>query len=693
MPTIHINPADPASINAALNTEWLLTNGLGGYAMGTALGVNTRRYHGLLVAATKPPVGRIVALHSMIEQLIIPREGGSEEVIDLSTQQFVGPDGEPMLHPNGWRGLGEFQFDQAGLGSAAWHWKFDEVSVLKQLNLHPGRNFISLAFHYNILCDVPLRLRLRPLIALRDFHALDHEHGDFRLLAHARGCTVRRGQFEIDVLLPIELNPSKDPLVRWHSDEQWWRQFAYPLDRQRGQEWHEDVWSPGFIEARVKGTQFVPLSMSLGRTDSSNTEAAKRLQNLRLKSAQDDRERTSDARTMLSTSAMDFVVVREMGNASTTSVIAGYPWFGDWGRDTMISLPGLMLCTGRLDEARSTLLTFARSMKNGLIPNLFDDYGSGGAEHYNTVDASLWFVHAVRELWKAASKTDTELLKACRQIIAAYRRGTDFNIRMDPRDGLVAAGDPSTQLTWMDAKRDNIAFTPRNGKPVEINALWFNALRCLAEMTEDPRERDDLVSLSEKVAKSFREQFWWEERKCLHDVLSPPPGSGGDATSLGESFIGDRRLRPNQIFPVSLPYSPLTRDQQRAVVKIVGERLLTPFGLRTLDRDDPQYRGRYEGNLFDRDSAYHQGTVWPWLIGPYCEALLRVNDFNDDAKRQVRQIIQPLIDEMSNTSGGRCLNQIAEVYDGDPPHRPSGCPAQAWSVAEVLRIVTLLEPG
>jgi predicted glycogen debranching enzyme len=328
-------------------------------------------------------------------------------------------------------------------------------------------------------------------------------------------------------------------------------------------------------------------------------------------------------------------------------------------------------------------------MKNGLIPNLFDESGDGGADHYNTVDASLWFVHAVRELWKATSRADTELLKASREIIAAYRWGTDFNIRMDPRDSLIAAGDHSTQLTWMDAKRDGIAFTPRNGKPVEINAMWFNTLRCLAEMTEDASERDELIALSDNVSKSFREQFWWEERRCLHDVLSSS-GGGSDATRHDETLAGDRRLRPNQIFAVSLAFSPLTKDQQRAVVKLVGERLLTPFGLRTLDRDDPQYRGRYEGNLFDRDSAYHQGTVWPWLIGPYCEALLRVNDFSDDAKRQIKQIIQPLIDEMSNASGGRCLNQIAEVYDGDPPHRPSGCPAQAWSVAEVLRIATLL---
>ena len=343
----------------------------------------------------------------------------------------------------------------------------------------------------------------------------------------------------------------------------------------------------------------------------------------------------------------------------------------------MIALPGLMLCTDRIDEARSCLLMFAQHIKNGLIPNLFDDYG--GAAHYNTVDAPLWFVHAVHALWKSAGQStgleapDDKLIVACRAIIAAYRNGTDFNIRMDD-DGLITAGDENTQLTWMDARRDGVAFTPRHGKAVEINALWFNALKCLAEMTDSHAEREECNALARQAAHSFRSQFWWEERQCLHDVL---PADGA--------------LRPNQIFAVSLPHSPLDESQRRAVVKSVGERLLTPFGLRTLDRDDPNYRGRYEGNLFERDRAYHNGTVWPWLIGPYCEAVLRVEKFSPRAKKKVRAIIQPLIDEMQNTAGGRCLNQIAEVYDGDPPHRPSGCPAQAWSVAEVLRIAAMIE--
>jgi predicted glycogen debranching enzyme len=356
-----------------------------------------------------------------------------------------------------------------------------------------------------------------------------------------------------------------------------------------------------------------------------------------------------------------------------TTVIAGYPWFGDWGRDTMIALPGLMLCTNRFDEARSCLMLYAQHLRNGLIPNVFDDYG--GAAHYNTADASLWFVHAVYALWNWKKQIDDELLHACREVIRAYQNGTDFNISMD-KDGLISAGDEGSQLTWMDAKRDGVVFTPRHGKAVEINALWFNALNCLAEMTKDKRERDDLIALSHEAADSFRAKFWWQERACLYDALNPN---------------ANQKIRPNQIFAVSLPFSPLNEHQQRAVANIVEQGLLTPFGLRTLDRDDPDYRGRYEGNLFERDRAYHNGTVWPWLIGPFCEAILRVEKSSAASKQRVRSILQPLIDEMSNTEGGRCLGQIAEVYDGDPPHRPSGCPAQAWSVAEVLRILTLIE--
>jgi predicted glycogen debranching enzyme len=670
-----INPNDPACIQRALKTEWLLTNGLGGYAMGTILGANTRRYHGLLVAATKPPVGRIVALHSMIEQLVIPREDGTEEVIDLSTQQFVGPppEGEPMLHPGGWQRLITFETDIPR--RAQWAWQAGGCKVHRILEVTSDANEIRLAYRVESSGKQYL-LRLRPMLLLRDFHSIHQgETVDFAIDQPDRTTTIlRRGNIAVS-LLALD--------SKWQSEPQWWNHFAYEQDRERGQDWIEDIWSPGVLEfASNENRAEWDIIVSAGDL------APQRALIHTFSEVGDIIHRPGDPHVYaLVKASRAFVVQRSLPNRSATSVIAGYPWFGDWGRDTMISLPGLMLCTKRFDEALSCLLMFARNIKNGLIPNLFDDYG--GPAHYNTVDAPLWFIHAVHELWKlqtgrAAAITPSpkgrgefdELLTACRAIIAAYRKGTDFNIFMDT-DGLISAGDEASQLTWMDAKRNGVCFTPRHGKPVEVNALWHNALMCAAEMTNDPRERDELTSLSRQAAASFQAKFWWHERQCLHDVLQPQP---------------DGRLRPNQIFAVSLPFSPLSDSQQRAVVNIVGERLLTSYGLRTLDRDDPNYLRRYEGSLFDRDKAYHNGTVWPWLMGPYCEALLRVERFSNAAKQHARELLQPLLNELDvPSSGGGCVNQLAEVYDGDPPQRPGGCPAQAWSVAEVLRILKIIE--
>jgi predicted glycogen debranching enzyme len=641
-------PTPPIDIVAALQREWLLTNGLGGFAMGTLAGVNSRRYHGLLIAATHPPVGRVLALHSIVEQLVV-----DDSQVELASQAF----GESCeLHPDGCRRLVQSQAERG----QAWRWRYATAAVeaSRTVEMMPGRNVARI--EYAIAAVNPrtaLELRGRVLTPLRDFHGLTRQSGPTPSIEHVddRELVVRSDR----VRLVLRADGGA-----WRVDPQWWYNFTYQCDRDRGQDCNEDVWSPGLIalrsagrlrlrvEAEVVVVDAAPITISIART-----------------SAADRSSESSDlARSRLVHAASQFIVKRRAGETWQTSVIAGYPWFGDWGRDTMISLPGLMLCTGRIDEARDTLSTFARAMRNGLIPNLFDDYG--GAAHYNTVDASLWFVHAVGELHQRQPDNLTEFVDACRAIIAAYRRGTDFGIHMDA-DGLIAAGDPSTQLTWMDAKRDGVAFTPRYGKPVEISALWHHALLTLAELSNDAREADDLRRLADRVAASFRAKFWCPERQCLHDVLLPRDGG----------WHADGKLRPNQIFAVSLPHSPLQPDQQRSVVQVVKERLLTPVGLRTLDPAAPDYRGRYEGNLFQRDAAYHQGTVWPWLIGPYCEALARIDGFSAASRANVRNTLQPLIAELDRC----CIGQLPEVYDGDEPRRPQGCPAQAWSVAEVLR--------
>lgn len=680
-----IDSNDPQSIQRARTTEWLLTNSLGGYAMGTVLGVNTRRYHGLLIAATNPPLGRIVALHSIVEQLVIHCDDGTQEIIDLSVQQFVSHDSQVMLHPDGWQRLRSFQITRDGV---QWRWEHDGIAVTKRVAVEAGENRIGVQYALENL-DRPCELHVRPLVSFRDFHSLHHDRAVHELSSQRHACSVGCDRYELAIESTMPASSDAHVQGVWKSDPQWWNQFAYSMDSERGQDWIENVWSPGYFVAA-----FDPKPQQPQQPQQLNIHAAlqrpKREDRQVLISQTDYRAPGDQAVTPLSRlkrAANDFVVTRLIGQERFTTIIAGYPWFSDWGRDTMISLSGLLLCTGQIDKAPSTLLTFARHLRNGLIPNNFDEYGSGG--NYNTVDASLWFVHAAHEYCRYAGGNDNdappELLHACRTIIAAYRNGTEYNIRMDA-DGLIAAGDETTQLTWMDARRDGVVFTPRHGKAVEINALWHNALRCLAAMTDDDREREELSALAQRAADSFRTQFWWRERECLHDCLMPQTLPSGEVC-----YVADGKLRPNQIFAVSLPFSPLDAQQQRAVVKIVEQRLLTPFGLRTLDRDDPAYCPRFEGDLFNRDRAYHNGTVWPWLIGPYCEALLRVNQYSEQTKQRVRALLQPLLDEMDNLDGGRCLGQIAEVYDADEPHCPAGCVAQAWSVAELLRILTMID--
>jgi predicted glycogen debranching enzyme len=350
---------------------------------------------------------------------------------------------------------------------------------------------------------------------------------------------------------------------------------------------------------------------------------------------------------------------RPDGSDSCT-ILAGYPWFGDWGRDTFIALPGLLLETERFAEAREVFRTFASAQKEGLIPNRFSDYGDGC--DYNSVDASLWYIHAADSYVRASGDEAfwREVLEpVCARVVDAYTAGTQFDIRMDD-DGLVRCGNEQTQITWMDAKFGDIVFTPRHGKPVEINALWYHALCLLAERAEQAAscKAQRYGGLAERVARSWQERFWNEADDCLYDVV--------------RDDLRDPAVRPNQILAVSLPHSPLDRAHQRQVVAKVEQELLTPFGLRSLSPRDPAYRARFEGGPYERDSAYHQGTVWGWLIGPFVEAYLRVNDFSDAARQAMRRAIEPLAAHLDEAG----LGSVSEVFDGDLPHRPGGCFAQ-----------------
>lgn len=665
----------------SLETEWLITNGLGSFAMGTACGANTRRYHGLLNAAARPPVGRHNLLNSVIDSIEV-----DGEVYELAVNEFHGDEdvegSGPVIHPHGYRYLHRFERDTA----ARWHFRVGSLSIVKELRLAWKRNVATLRYSIepsvasSRTVDTPgaVTLRIRPLVSMRDFHQLDPAIDPARYDVNAAERSVA---IHVDDILPLHMQTDRGSFTE---SPDVWRRFRRRAESDRQQDDNESLFVPGVFEHTFTdvGASTCELTFMFGCeslddlekvpdpfiTDERRAHLGAIAAHLRDRLPDDRRpELTETMLSMLAVASDDFVVERVVDGEPLASILAGYPWFADWGRDTMIALPGLLLETGRYDDARRTLSAYARNIRRGLVPNRFDDYG--GEPHYNTVDASMWFVHAALEYRRITSDDafwGETLAPACRRIIDSYRNGTDGDIYMDD-DGLVSAGNAQTQLTWMDAARDGTVFTPRYGKCVEINALWYRALVGCRELD------DDYASIAERVRASFNATFWEVGLEYLIDHVN-------------EHGV-DRSLRCNQAIAVSLPVSPLDGDKQRRVMKAVRDRLLTPMGLRTLPRDDHHYHGRYAGSMWERDSAYHRGTVWAWPIGPYVEGYLRAHDFSDQARKHCRQATAALLAELHHHS----LGQLHEVFDGDAPHRPSGCPAQAWSVAELLRVVMLTE--
>lgn len=643
---------------ASLDREWLLCNGRGGFAAGTAVGAMTRRYHGLLCVAARPPLERWMLLNAVLEKLTI-----GETAIELATFEF-----EHLFHPRGYEWLTDFAYD---LGPerpwVRFTYRRGGSSVVKWILARAGADEIELRYDIHVADRQEARFEILPLASMRDFHAilrgwcpmtLNPGVGAFRLEGpHAACPALHVRAFRADAegsQEPIPFDPAED----------WWHGFHYRVEQARGHDHREDLFAPGWFRTHGCGSFRVVLRASAETADPAAAPVA----------AVEEADIPTGPRTLaerLRQAARQFVVVRRIGaRRSAHTILAGYPWFGDWGRDTFIALPGLLLLDRQFDEAREVLCTFASAQRDGLIPNRFSDYGDGC--DYNSVDASLWFIHAADAYRAASGDVDTwrdVLAVACEQVVSSFLRGTRFDIGVDA-DGLVTAGNPGTQITWMDAKHGNIVFTPRHGKCVEINALWYHALCILAERSSDGGR---FASLALRVRRSFPTVFWNPARRCLNDCVRPG--------------TTDASIRPNQILAVSLPHSPLEREQQAAVLAAVRQHLLTPFGLRTLAPTEPGYRGRYEGGPYERDSAYHQGTVWPWLMGPYVEAYLRVHDFADDAKAEGRRLLEPLLAHLDDAG----LGSISEVFDGDPPHRPNGCFAQAWSVAEVRRAMAITE--
>jgi predicted glycogen debranching enzyme len=624
----------------ALAQEWLLTNGTGAFTSGTVVGCNTRRYHALLCAATIPPVGRIVALNRIGEMLTI--DGGERH--EFSINQLAADE----FFPRGERYLRRFELRDA----ARWEYDVAGVRVIKEVILCPKRDVVGI--RYRVEPDGKRALlELRPMVSIRDFHAIQRgADKSYQVNVDPEGVCVAHGEHTLFV---------RAAGARFDEKPDWWKGHWYAIEAERGQDHVEDLFTPGRFVLETSSSATVTLVAAMAPVSSIDWD--EELERRKTSAGVTGNESATIHR--LKRAANDFIVSRKCPDGSSgVTVIAGYPWFADWGRDTMISLPGLFLTTGRFKDAAQVLSLFASYVSEGMIPNKFDDYTN--EPHYNTVDASLWFIHACHEYLRGSGDAQTfekSLLPACRAVIDGYSRGTRFGIRMDPEDGLIAQGDANTQLTWMDAKCDDVAFTPRQGKPVEINALWYNAL-VLMKLEDRARQ----------VRESFTRAFWTGPFRGLADVV--------------DGSRRDNSIRPNQIFAVSLPHSPLDRDQQRAVVEVVRRELLTPVGLRTLARDDPKYQGKYTGTRYCRDEAYHNGTIWPWLIGAFLDAHLKVNDRSRDSIEQARAWLTPLIESMTRIG---CIGQIAEIFEADEPHRPAGCPAQAWSVAEVLRLAVELE--
>lgn len=632
-------------------TEWLEADGLGGFASGTTSGIRTRRYHALLLSATTPPTGRVVLVNGFDAWL--DTSGGS---FALSTQRYA-PD---VLYPDGASHITHFTTDPW----PTWEYTLGGgTAVIQELFVQHGTG-ATVVMWTLARANGPVVLRVRPFLSGRDYHSTHHENGNFRFAADRREGEVIFASY--DAIPHVVALSNGD----YRHAPDWYRQFLYTAERERGLDDIEDLASPGEFSWRLSapGEEAVWL-LRAGAGDARDALTADAVISLVSEARAAERRRREAFATPLDRAADAYLVRRGSGQ----TIVAGYPWFTDWGRDTFIAIRGLCLATGRLDEARNILLEWAGAVSEGMLPNLFTDRGE--TPEFNAVDASLWYVIAVHELLALVPKGSSLLTPveqraletAVTQIVQGYANGTRFGIRMDA-DGLLAAGVPGVQLTWMDARVGDRVITPRIGKPVEIQALWLNALHIASRF--EPAWRDAF----ERGRAAFGERFWNESLGHLADVVDVDhvPGTRDDS------------FRPNQIFAVGgLPVALVDGERARRIVDVVEQCLLTPVGLRSLASAEHGYAPRYEGDSSARDAVYHQGTVWPWLIGPFVEAWVRVRGETNAARREARaRFVTPLLAHLE-TAG---LGHVSEIADAESPFTPRGCPFQAWSLGELLRL-------
>ena len=650
-------------LDKSISREWLVTNGMGGYASSTVALLNTRRYHGLLVASLRPPVERLV---------LVAKLDATVRYAGVSTSLGTSEYGDGTIDPQGYAYLDSFRLEGQ---HPVWTWVVADAVLEQRVWMRLGRNTTYVQFRL-LRASSSVELELRPLCTYRDYHSLRRGLAQVDVMATHDGLQVSFADAQTYRIGVEGGNATISP--------DWYWNFRHREESARGLDDLSDLFMPGIIRMTLSAGDSSSVVMSLDTKPSLSTAQALQEDLSRQSRLAETSEAASSARAVsasfyqhLILAADQFIVERDDANgvAVGTTVIAGYPWFADWGRDTMIALPGLTLATGRFGVCASVLRTFASFLDEGMLPNRFPD--GGEKPEYNTADATLWFFVAVDEYLRATGDASLrkDLYPALKESVAWHLRGTRFGIEVDAKDALLSSGVPGVQLTWMDAKVGDWVVTPRVGKCVEINALWYNALhimRGFASEEKDFEAQHIYSGLIERVGESFNQRFWCVGNNHLFDVIDGPEG---ELDEFGHRC--DAALRPNQLLALSLRHSLLTSVRARAVVDVCARRLWTPIGLRSLASDDSRFIARYEGGQRQRDGAYHQGTVWSWLLGPFALAHFRAYGDADMARDFLRGV------EAHLREG--CIGQVSEIFDGAAPFTARGCFAQAWSVAEILR--------
>lgn len=685
LPQVVFGPEICHDLAAGLEHEWLVTNGIGGFASASLNGANTRRYHGLLVAALNPPLGRTLLLSKLEERVTL-----GNQRYELQTNQFhnaadVAPRGYELLQSFGLQG-----------SVPTWRYSLGDAVFSKKLWLEHGSNttYIEYAYESGSAASEELTLELALLVNYRDYHGQTQASPDLRFniateqpnhcwrIETSGGTAWRLLAFADKVASPVEFNPTNV----------WYQGFYWYKENERGLADLEDLYNPGNLICRLAPGQKLTLV--------ATTEAAEVAEKFYHDALERELERE---RALLATTDLDFVDDSAMPQRlllaadqfivgrpqlaapghlqqDYRTVLAGYHWFSDWGRDTMIALPGLTLVTNRYSDAANILRSFGRSISQGMLPNRFPD--AGETPEYNTVDATLWYFDAINRYYQASHDTELveELFPTLVNIIEWHLKGTRYGIKVDRADGLLNSGEPGVQLTWMDVKIGDWVVTPRWGKAIEINALWYNALKIMRDFTKhfdfaaDVNLQNEYSRLAAQVQQNFEKTFWYEKGGYFYDVIEP------DGTP-------DASLRPNQAIALGVAPELVSPEKARAALQKVKEKLFTPVGLRSLSPDDPRYIGQYTGDMRSRDSAYHQGTIWPWLLGPYAQAILNFSVDKTAALAEIHALVEPFRQQLNEA----CINSINEVYGGNSPYPAAGCVAQAWSVSALLEMLDMLD--